>query len=995
MHPMSRWAIVALLGAVPLPAAEQEHFDQSVAVVLIRSCLDCHSGADPKGGLDLSRQASALRGGESGAAVVPGDPEGSLLWQRIRDGEMPPKESLSEEDRRVLREWIQNGAAWGTDPIDPFRLTTSKRAGYDWWSLQPLTPATPPATDDPWVRNGIDRFILSRLRAQGLAPSPEAPRRVLMRRLCYNLLGLPPAPEELDAFEQDDRPDAYERLVDRLLASPHYGVRWGRHWLDVVRFGESQGFERDKLREDAWHYRDWVIAALNDDLPYDEFARLQIAGDVLPNRGIGGVIAVGCLTCGPWDEVGQQQQSAAMKAVVRQDELEDYLSLIGQTFLGLTVHCARCHDHKFDPIRQEEYYQLAAAVAGVRHGTREVLSESDQRRREELTREIAALQEQLSRLDQLARGRIAAAARSGQRPARAPIPLARWSFDDDLQDSRGELHGRAEGAAQISEGMLQFRGERAYVATVPLAADLRAKTLEAWVRLEHLDQRGGGVVSVQTLDGSQFDAIVFGEQEPRRWMAGSEFFRRSRSFQGPEETEAADRPVHVAIVWQEDGVVAAYRDGRPYGQPYPTEGPVVFPAGKAQVLFGLRHTPPGGNKQLAGSLVAAQLYDRALDASEVAASAAAGPGGLSEEELLQALSDEERKGREQVREELARRQAEQDALRPLKVYTVVPKPPEPTHVLSRGNPATPQEEVLPGGISALRGVAPEFGLGGDADDAARRRKLAEWVTHPDNPLFARVIVNRIWHYHFGAGLVRTTSDFGFNGGRPSHPELLDWLAAEFLHRGQSLKELHRLIVTSAAYRQASWFRPEGAVGDADNRLLWRMSPRRLEAEVLRDAMLAVAGELNSTLGGPGYRDFETFVRNSQFYEVQDKIGPEFQRRTVYRTWVRSGRSPLLDVFDCPDPSTKTPERAVTVTPLQALSLLNNSFVLRMSERLAERVRRDVGDDPSAQATRLLTLAYGRGPTVGEAERLSAFVRAHGLEELCRVVVNSSEFLYVD
>lgn len=994
---MRRWTPLLLVElALSLQAAHAEnaarHFDQRIAPILISACLDCHSGPDPEAGLNLASRASAFAGGEGGVALRPHDPQGSMLWQRVRDGEMPPEHPLSEEDRESLRQWIADGARWGTDPIDPFRATTARRAGYDWWALQPLQEPSLPASRQAGVRNGIDRFVIARLQQSGLVPAPAAERAVLIRRLSFDLLGLPPTAEEVDAFASDSRPDAYERLVDRLLASPQYGVRWGRHWMDVARFGESQGFERDKLRENSWPYRDWVVDALNADMPYDEFARMQIAGDVLSDQVDQGVIATGFLVAGPWDEVGQNQQSAAMKAVVRQDELEDYVSVVGQSFLGLTIHCARCHDHKFDPIRQEEYYSLAAALDGVAHGSREVISQQNSQRKAELASVVAALEAERANLLAAARDRIEQAAGPAVAPAAAPI--ARWTFDQGLEDSIGGLHITPQGGADLQQGALRLDG-RGWGSTIPLTRDLREKTLEAWIRLDDLEQRGGGAISVQTLDGGVFDAIVFGEREPRHWMAGSDGFRRTQTFGGPEETEAAASAVHMAIVYSADGTVAGYRNGKPYGTPYRTHAPPTFAAGQAQIVFGLRHAPAGSNKHLRGAIEAAQVYDRALTSEEVAVSFSAGAHGATEEELLATFSPAERQTWESLASRLAEARRARDALQPLSVYAVAPRVPGVSHLLLRGSPATPGDRVVPGGVASIQGVSSDFGLPADAPDAARRRRLAEWVTHPDNPLFARVLVNRVWHYHFGAGLVRTPSDLGFNGGQPSHPELLDWLATQFLRQGQSLKALHRLIVTSGTYRQSSRFNSRAADVDADNLLLWRMSPRRLQAEELRDAALAVAGALNTQLGGPGYRDFETFTHNTQFYEIKDMAGPRFDRRTLYRTWIRSARSPLLDVFDCPDPSTKTPQRAVTVTPLQALSLMNNAFVLRMSERFAQRLRDDAGDEVASQIQRAFRLAYGRDPQTNELGELAAFVGQHGLPELCRVILNSSEFLYID
>ncbi|HUG93342.1 MAG TPA: PSD1 and planctomycete cytochrome C domain-containing protein, partial [Planctomycetaceae bacterium] len=702
-----------------------------------------------------------LAGGESGAVIEPGQPDRSLLWEYVRDGLMPPKHPLPAAEQQILRDWIAAGAKWGTDPIDRYRVTTERRAGYDWWALQPIErPPLPAVKTTGWVRTPIDAFVLARLESAGLDPSPPADRRMLARRLSFDLVGLPPVPDEMAALLSDESAGADDRLVGRLLGSPQYGERWARHWLDVVRYGESQGFERDKLRTTSWPYRDWVIGAFNADVSYDQFARLQLAGDVLAPDDAWAAAATGFLVAGAYDEVGQQQQSAAMRLVVRQDELEDIVGTVGQTFLGLTVHCARCHDHKFDPVRQREYYQLTAALGGVRHGER-------------------------------------------------PFP-----------------------------------------------------TLETRQALARLEARRADV------------------------------------------QKAIER----------------------------LEGPAP---------------------------------------------------------------DEPLAGREQLAAELERTDAQIRELRDRRVYAVVPKPPETAHVLVRGNPAQKAEIVAARGLEAIASLPADFGLEADAPEAERRRRLAAWIASRHNPLFARVIVNRLWQFHFGVGIVETPNDFGFNGGRPSHPELLDWLAAELVDNGWSLKHLQRRIVSSATYRQASLRREAPAAVDAGNRLLWRRTPQRLEAEALRDAVLSVSGQLNPALGGPPFEDFRTFTRNAQFYEMIDPIGFEFQRRTIYRTWVRSGRSRLLDAFDCPDPSTTAPRRAVTTTPLQSLALLNNSFILRMSDHFAERLRQEAGQDPAAQVARAWELAYFRRPDPDEQRLSVEFIGEHGLPALCRVVFNSSEFLYVD
>lgn len=695
-------------------------FAEQIAPLLARHCLECHNPSDQKGGLDLTRAEGLAAGGDSGPAVVPGDLEESLLWQRVAADEMPPERtmpaagrtSLTGGEKAAVRQWIAAGATWGAGPIDALAFSSDRRAGADWWSLRPIAKTPPPGKLSEATFNPVDAFITSRLESAGFSLSPPASRRVLIRRLSFDLIGLPPSPDEVETFVNDSSASAYEQLVERLLASPHYGERWARHWLDVVRFAESQGFERDRLRPNAWPYRDWVVAALNDDMPYDEFLLRQIAGDVLWPDDPTALVATGFLVAGAWDEVGQTQQSEAMKAVVRQDELEDLVAVTAQTCLGLTVHCARCHDHKFDPVSQVDYYRVAAALSGVRHGERKTAT-----------------------------------------------------------------------------------------------------------------------------------------------------------------------------------------------------GPGMLAAGA--------------------------------------------------------------------------------------VYAVTPQQPETTYLLRRGDTRQRGEIVSPSGVRAVAATRAEFGLPPDAPEAQRRVKLAQWITAPENSLTARVIVNRLWQYHFGVGLVDTPNDFGFNGGRPSHPELLDWLATELQRNRWSLKQLHRTIVLSAAYQQAATFSVQAARVDAANRLLWRKTPLRLEAEELRDAVLAVAGQLNRTVGGPGYQDFRTFTNNSQFYEVFDAEGFAFQRRSLYRTCIRSGTSPLLDVLDCPDPSATAPTRAVTTTPLQALALLNDSFMLRMADRFAERLRDEAGGDVAAQVDRAYRLAFAR--PIGPDERAMAeqFVSQHGLAALCRVMFNANEFLYVE
>lgn len=990
-----RAASVFALLCVPAWATAEApvNFDRVVAPWLIEHCIDCHSGPNPKGKLDLTTQVGVRKGGRGGPSLFAGKPEDSLLWQRVRDGEMPPKKPIAEKDREILKQWIASGAKWGADPIDPFRTTTSKRAGADWWSLKSVRNPNPPKiADSAWPLQPLDRFILAALDAKGLKPSPEADRRTLLRRLSFDLIGLPPNVEEVDAFVNDRSADAYERLVDRLLASKHYGERWARHWLDVVRFGESDGFERNAARPNAWHYRDWVIRALNDDLPYDEFCRLQLAGDVLRPTDPDAVKAAGFLVAGIHNTV--LPMNAVAKETAFQDELEDLVGTIGQTFLGLTANCGRCHEHKFDPISQKDYYRIASAVSGVRHGERTVSMAQYAEGVEKRRRRVDELAAELISLEAPIRKAILAERREkGAEDSAAPSPLAAWDFREGPKDRLGELHVQLVGGAKLTSDGLLLDGKTGFARSAPLTKSLSAKTLEVWVKLGTLEQSGGGAMTVETPDGTAFDSIVFAEKEPRRWVPGSDFFRRTRDLKGPAEEDAAKATVHLAFVYGSDGTITAYRNGVRYGEQYKSSGPAAFEAGKAVVAFGIRHEPAGGNRMLAGAVVQARLYDRALQADEVAASSKSS-GFVSERDLVARLSPELQGKRDKLQKELAeerQRLAELTATRNVKVYTNVPQQPPVTRLLIRGQASDPSDVVAAGGLSFVS-TGSDLGLSPDAPEGERRKKLAAWITDRDTPLFARVMVNRLWHHHFGVGIVETPSDFGFNGGRPSHAELLDHLASEFIRGGYQLKTLHRLIVTSATYRQASLPRKECLAVDADNRLLWRMRPKRLDGEMLRDSMLAVSGLLNREYGGKGFTDYkQQGGAGTEYYDPIDPVSPEHHRRSIYRFLPRSANQGLLDVFDCPDPAASAPRRNMTTTPLQALALWNGGFALRMSEATADRVAK-AESELAAQVQLAYRIALQRDPSNAERAAALRLVEQHGLRALCRGLFNSNEFL---
>ncbi len=977
-------------------------FDRQIAPLLAHRCLSCHGGGEIKGGLDLRSASDAMKGGESGTVLAAGRPEESLLWQHVESNTMPPKKPLPDSEKLLLREWIASGAKWGTDPIDPHRFSTDSQAGLDWWSLQPLkSVGVPPQTD--WCRNEIDAFILQKLTENQLVPAREADRRTLIRRLSFDLLGLPPTKEEIEKFLNDQSPDAYEKLVDRTLSSNHYGERWARHWLDVVRFGESNGFEYDEPRDNSWHFRNWVIDSLNHDMPYDQFARMQLAGDVIAPNDVKAAAASGFLVAGAHNTT--LPSSDKMRMSMAQDEMEDLVGVVAQSFLGLTANCARCHEHKFDPISQKEYYQLASALSGVTHGERTLqvpFTPEMEARLSELKRDLVNAETLRSELLKPLREKVLAdRKRESTAPTgidKAPAPVASWEFESDTNDSVGTLHGNLKGQARIEDGSLNISGTDAWMETPPLPNSVTEKTLEAWIQLATLEQGGGGAISLQTLDGAVFDAIVFAEREPRRWMAGSNGFSRTAPFLGTEETEASSRFIHMAIVYSADGTIRGYRDGLPYGQPYRPGDLQKYEAGASQLIFGLRHSPPGGNRFLNARIDRASFYNRALTPDEVAASAFT-RGSLSvPESLLLALMSPTQKEHFQslnAQMETCRQEIEEiTASRNVTMYTCVSSAnPGITRVLRRGDVSLPGDEVAAAGLRAVAGVDPRFGLTPNSTDAERRIRLAEWMTHRDNALFQRVIVNRVWHYHFGQGMVTTPNDFGFNGGKPGHPELLEWLAARFRDGGYRLKSLHRLIVTSATYRQNAELNEAAMKIDADNRLHWRHTPQRLEAESIRDAMLVITKTLNPETGGRGYRDVRHFkFKGSNFYEPLTEDDSN-ARRTIYRFSPRGGRNPLLDTFDCPDPSATSPRRASTTTPLQALALLNNELTFRMSDKFAKRLS-DENKSVNEQISSAFELALGRPADEGETLHAKTFIEQHGLPAFCRVLMNSNAFLYV-
>jgi hypothetical protein len=926
--------------------ADDRIFEEQIAPILAQRCLECHDSLTQEGGLNLSTPEGAF--GQDPTLIVKGDAEAGRLWQRIAQDEMPPEHPLSSEEKTALRNWINSGATWTGGPIDPFRFSSLERAGYDWWSLQPLDDQVDIPPIGPSGPHPIDRFVDQKLVEQGLSSAGRADPRTLVRRLYNDLVGLPPNDAAVAWFSQDPSDKAWAATVDQLLASPEFGERWAQHWLDIARFGESDGFEYNQPREATWHYRDWVIRAFNQDLPYDQFAQMQLAGDLIEGPTVDGLAAIGFLVAGVHNPVLGQSES--MRANARHSELEEIAATTSQAFLGLTLHCARCHDHKYDPISTEDYYRFIAALDGVQHGRREAQSSDPiaeavvTAKRSELLQTLQEQQAQrgaiLSRSGNalVSRDAVAINARDQVYSIRLTVSPTVWelpgqatSVDDGIRirlvrpdDSVAHQFGAKPGSWQAAGSqtkLIPFEFE--YVGDG--SGDLK-------VRLESLrhDGRFGGAIddlSIRAADGTELLVESFDDLADRE-RSGIQ-----------AETAATIYFGTTSERWEHFGINAIHA------------------------------------LQVAPHQYAVQLFGGSLDV----------------------VVEPESEVEIQLQREL-----ESLPISPsgVAVYTVAPGPAKAMHVMRRGDPMQPLKVVVPGAPKSIQGPGPDWSLPADAPDAERRLGLARWLTDRRNGPFHRTAVNRCWHLLLGRGLVATPSDLGFQGGKPSHPELLEWLANDFRASGLSLKRLIRTIVLSETYRRSSQAESvvlqRGEAVDRDAVWLWRRQPHRLQAEVIRDSLLSITGTLSPTRFGPGYRDvvIET-VGAAHYYRPLDTEGREFDRRTIYRWRHRGERHSLLEAFDCPDPSIATPERTMTTTPTQALSLWNHQFVLRMSRELATRVTEEVGEDPAEQVRSVWRRVLLREATVDEQNASRELVAEFGLASLCRVLFNTSEFVTLD
>lgn len=972
----------AFVGTAAAAADGPSLFHEQVAPVFARHCLRCHDGSGDNE-VFLATRGDLFDQGW----VIPGNFDDSPIKELLMGGmdsepRMPPEgEPLSQSEMEILRSWINEGASWPEDA----RIAVAGRADGKWWSLQPIA-----AVD----ADSIDEIIERDLAKRNLKRSPRADRKTLIRRLSFDLHGLPPPSEAVQEFIDSEDPHAWGILVDRMLDSPRYGERYATHWLDLAHYADTHGFERDRRRPNAWRYRDYVIDAFNADKPYDRFLQEQIAGDVLWPENFDAVVATGFLSAGPWDYVGQvETKSPKLRNASRVLDLDDMVTQVMTSTIGMTVHCARCHDHKLDPISQSEYYQLQAVFAGVTRGDRIVSEkafneyESEKARlvekRQQLAFELARLRGKgLSLADIVGGGEGLGTGqyRLGLDPRSAKVQTRDFGRLGNVVANQFRLsdYPFVDGVfipdGENSDTPLIVSSEGTVLTGLPKTA------VEAWDVI-----RNGPVASQHSpsLEGIDFTAsdhdllglhanagITF-DMRPMREALGDDdlLFESLVGYFGSEGNYQCDVWVVLdgEIRWNAIGLQR--KDG----------------------LQRLRIEIPASSNFL--TLIATD-----------------GGNGISHDQLgfgdprinlktNRALSEDSQVRLVYLENALQEVDAELEELgQPPRVFGVISKSdPDVIRRLRRGDSESPVGDAL--GPAALACVGELNAVFGDSNmaEGARRAALAAWLTEPDHPLTYRVIANRVWQWHFGKGLVSTSSDFGSGGSMPTHPDLLDWLATQLRAGGGSLKSLHRKILLSETYCQESRVQSnaEGFQLDAQNDYLWKQNARRISAEAIRDSVLSVSGKLNPRRGGPGFEDFRYTEAYAPIYEYVTADDPELWRRSIYRYVVRTTPNKFLSTFDCPDPASLTPNRVTTTTPLQSLTLFNNEFFIRQSQYFADRLLKEAGESASSQVKKGFLLAYSREPDEDELRSSVSFVKKQGLFAFCRVLLNSNEFLYVD
>ncbi len=1119
------WALPVLsparLGAEEkkFSAEDLEFFEIEVLPVLKKNCFRCHGAREKlKGHFRITSRAGLIQGGDIGPAVNLSDPGKSRILAMIGykdpDHSMPPKSKLEDREIAIITRWVELGAPFGPkheihgkkkaedDEFDPTRVSEHTK---NYWAFRPVVEPQVPSVDDPaWSANPLDRFVYARLTEKDLKPNGPANRRELLRRAYYDLTGLPPTLEEVEAFEKDTSADAFEKVVERLLDSPQYGEKWGRHWLDLVRFAESNGYERDSLKPMAWAYRDYVIRSFNEDKTYDRFLREQLAGDELDEVTPDSIAATGFYRLGLWDDEPVDREKA------RYDYLDSILATTSEVMLGLTVGCARCHDHKIDPIPSRDYYRLLAFFQNISpHGKGKanlvsVAGPEAKKRFDERVQAKEAAETALHTEVYDIEQRFLATA-SEKFPQLVSLPTASsdlvelgyrfyrdsWKklppFDELKHETAGRIShnfislrpaSRPDAMGLVFEGRLrvprdgEYRfhldakdGSRLIVAGEVVTTrdgrgrkrhEGRIELAKGYVpfRLEYFNHSGKPLLDVQwsgpdfqrrrlclgddgdstTLladarKGAQAWSYTFEEPKAADWMSleyelqherngwkrgPSGFGRRGTpgtvvrtEWHGQDiwlrrefEVRAAPRTLTLWIHHDENAEV--YLNGKliktlsGYKVRYEAielgrEAAEILREGTNVVAIHCRNTG-------AGQYIDAGLGDRA------------GIGNLAD--LIAAhgaevLGADIRKRYIAARDELEKSRKTKLTFESHSVMAVGERGRRKTHILRRGNPKLAAEEVTPGFLEVLSPPEPEIVDRGKT--SGQRRVLADWIVHPDNPVTARVAVNRIWQFHFGRGIVRSSNNFGRIGDRPTHPALLDWLAATFVKKGWSMKALHRLIMLSRTYQMSSRGQDEGLAADPTNDLLWRFDMRRLTAEEVRDSILVSTGTLNLKMGGPSFYPHlspEVLATSSTGAGKWGKSSNEDRnRRSVYIMIRRSLQDPMLTTFDFADTDSSCAVRFSTTVPTQALLLLNSHFVNVQAEKFAARLRKEAGAEVEKQVSRAFEIALSRRATAKEIARGLVFLKElqegaglsaeAALDRFGLLILNLNEFMFID
>lgn len=987
--------------------AGDKFFEEKVRPLLAEHCFSCHGPDKQKGGLKLDSKAAMIKGGDIGTAIVPGDPAASLMIKAVGyegDLKMPPKGKLSAKQIADLSSWVKMGAPWPNTVAAEVKDAKSGSivSGRDHWAFQPLrNPAPPEVKNKSWVRNPIDQFVLQKLEAKGLKPARPADKRTLVRRAYFDLLGMPPEPREVEAFLKDDSSDAFAKLVDKLLASSHYGERWGRHWLDVARYADSNGMDENLAYASAWRYRDWVIQAFNSDMPFDQFVRMQIAGDLLQPNNHDGLIATGFLMVGP------KMLAEDDPVKMHMDIVDEQLDTISQAFMGLTMGCARCHDHKFDPIPTKEYYSLAGIMKSTR--TMETYSVVAKWQERPLAGPVEVAQEkEHEELVKKARQEIKKTEDKAFAEVVAKAKLEADSYLKAAQEKNKYREGL--GKTRMKAGGKQVEG----------ALLIEAESFARGNVLKDVESYGKGI-GVLVNAGQLPNFVEYDLDIPKDDNYSFEI----------RYAAAESRPVRISLDGKAKGEFAASVTGgwNPESQKWEAGFLAPFKKGKLIVRIDREGPFPHIDKFALLPLPKGQSLD-----AQVVSTAGLVPGFIDQwiayigkggkipegeafKQLVQSKDGPFARPRnidlvlppnviatlKPLRDNLAK--LEKDKLKLPTAMAVSEDKPQDIKIHIRGNHLTLGADA-PRGFPSLITIAKVPKI---EEKSSGRVQFADWITQPDNPLTPRVAVNRLWTWHFGDGLVRTPDNFGRLGDQPTHQDLLDWLAQSFLQQGWSVKAMHKLIMNSATYQMSTEPNAQAELIDSENRLFWHRQRQRLDAESFRDSLFIISDSLDRTAGGSllgmENRKYVTSTGSRGF------DGYNTKKRSVYLPVIRSSGYEPFQAFDFPDPSVTMGRRAVTNIPAQSLLLMNGKLVQEQTRKMAEYLMKQSGDE-SKKISMAYEILFSRNALPSEVQRAIEFLNLYqsaaqsekvskdeslimAWQGLCRSLLSTNEFVFVE